>query len=222
MQELPLEIKKLETVRGALDILRYLYQQDSHLADADDIMEELDMSARRFDKAKRRLVTTGYLQRRADYLYELTPRGMESAQLVVEHDLEQEAGDATQTHVERQLVLVLPRNLVVGEDSPLQIGIAPLSGPHNDVDVLLRLQATYAEVGELDEQQRLGASPLVLETTIRPLGYDLARLRLEVFQLLGGGEDVSACGGMYVDVMVLPHGDTGELIAYSSALQFQL
>ena len=79
MPELSMHLKKLETLPGALDIIRYLDESETGYADADDITYDLDMSSRRFGKATRRLVTNGYIQMRSDYVYELTRRGGRAA-----------------------------------------------------------------------------------------------------------------------------------------------
>lgn len=217
MAELTQDLKKLQTVRGALEILAYLYTKPNFMADPDDIMDDLDMSVRRFDKAKRRLVTTGYIQMHGDYMYELTPKGEESAELLVSIAEADEASSANT--IQREIVIALPRNLVSGQASPLQIGFAP-NNAQASTDVVLRLQAIHAEIGELDEVVQLNARKQIIETTITPQQYDQARLRLEVYQLDPSGEDLSECGGLYVDVHVLDSGDTGEMIGYSGTLEF--
>jgi len=218
MAELPQELQKLRTVRGALEILAYLYTKPNYVADPDDIMDDLDMSARRFDKAKRRLVTTGYIQMRGDYMYELTTKGEESADLLV--SMAEEDNAAAASKIQREVVLALPRNLVSGQESPLQIGFAPNSA-QSSTEVVLRLQAINAELGDLDEVVQLNASKQIIETTIVPQQYDQARLRLEVYQLSPSSDDLTECGGLYVDVHVLDSGDTGEMIGYSGTLEFQ-
>ena len=82
MAELSNDLKKIETVQGAFEILKYLYAKDNNAADGDDIMDDLELSTRRFDKAKRRLVTRNYIQMRSDYIYELTRKGLENAELL--------------------------------------------------------------------------------------------------------------------------------------------
>ncbi|MCA9912598.1 MAG: hypothetical protein KC496_04600 [Anaerolineae bacterium] len=218
MADLPLDLQKLQTVRGALEILVYLYGRPDFVADPDDIMDDLDMNTRRFDKAKRRLVTTGYIQMRGDYLYELTPKGEESAELLT-HMVEQDEAQSA-NKVQREIVLALPRNLVAGQESPLQIGFAPqLEQGHTDI--ILRLQAIHAEIGDYDEIIHLNANKHIIETTIQPLAYDQARLRLEVFQTSASSDDLTDCGGLYVDVLVMDGGDTGEMMGYSATLEFE-
>lgn len=218
MADLPLDLQKLQTVRGALEILVYLYGRPDFVADPDGIMDDLDMSTRRFDKAKRRLVTTGYIQMRGDYLYELTPKGEESAQLLA-NMAEQDEAEAV-GKVQREVVLALPRNLIAGQESPLKIGFAP-QADLGHMDIVLRLQAIHAEIGDYDELIQLNASKHIIETTIQPQSYDQARLRLEIFQTSASGGGVTECGGLYVDVMVMDSGDTGEMMAYSATLEFE-
>lgn len=218
MSELPLDLRQLETVRGAFEILKYLDDQPDNAADGDDIMDDLDLSSRGFDKAKRRLVTRGYIQMRSDYFLELTPKGSESAAVLKEHDAE--SGDNDDSAIERQLVLVLPRNLVVGQTSTLQIGIEPSDDFMGSSSVIVRVSTNYAKLGNFNEMAILSSDALVLETTVTPENYDQARIKVEVYILAEGGDDLKACGGMYVDVLVLASGETGDDIAYGGVLSF--
>jgi predicted transcriptional regulator len=217
MSELPIDLRKLEPVGSAFDILTYLYESEDYASDGDTIMEELDISSRRFDKAKRRLVTTGYIQMRSDNLYELTRKGVESAEILSTYE---GGGSGGSEGVQRQLLLVVPRNLVYGQSSPIQVAIAPSSEFRGEADVVVRLQATYAKLGEFEEMVKLSGDRLVLNTTISPEAYDQARVKVELYQLDSSGEDLTACGGMYVDVTVLPSGKTGDMIAYSVDASF--
>jgi len=217
MTELPIDLKKLEPVPGAFEILRYLLQQKGMMADGDQIMTDLDMSSRRWDKAKRRLVTTGYIQMRNDYSYELTHKGVESAQILEEFGDNLGAGDSDK--IQRQVILALPRNLVAGQTSPLKIGFEPV-GEFGEAQLVVRLQAMYAELGDFEESFAIGADTHVIETTLAPQQYDQVRLKLEVYQLSVGGDDLNTCGGMYVDVDVVESGNTGEMIAYGINMEF--
>lgn len=219
MAEMPIELRKLQPVRGALDILRYLSNLPDMAADSEDIVDDLGLSDRSFGKATRRLVTNGYIAMRSDYVYELTQKGEETANTLkeVEGDASAAANDGS---VQRDVVIALPRNLVAGQTAPMKIGFAPLAG-FKSSDVVLRLQSIYANVGDFDEMQNLADGSLIIETTIAPQTYDQARLKLEVFQMSAGGDDLNAAGGMYVDVVVLPEGDMGEMIAYSVPLEFK-
>jgi predicted transcriptional regulator len=217
MTELPIDLRKLEPVGSAFDILSYLYDAEDYAADGDIIMEDLDISARRFDKAKRRLVTTGYIQMRSDSSYELTRKGVESAEILSNYEGK---GSSDAAGVQRQVLLVLPRNLVYGQSSPLQLAIAPSDEFPAQADLIIRLQTTYATLGDFDEMLKLGSDKLVIDTTITPEAYDQARVKVELYQLDSSGEDLTACGGMYVDVTVLPSGKTGDMIAYSTDAVF--
>jgi len=220
MPELPLDLRKLQTVPGALDIIRYLYQLSDGVADADTMMDDLDMSERRFNKANRRLITNKYTQMRADYTYELTPKGLEGARTLIAFEAENAPEQTEQNGIKRQVMLAVPRNLVVGETSPLIIGFPSDAEFSQTTDIVLRLESVYADVGDLDEMLRLDVDSLRVETTIVPQRYNQARLKLRVFQLTNGGNELNECGGMYVDVVVLDAGDTGEMIAYSADLRF--
>lgn len=219
MAELPIDLRKLETLTGALEMIHYL----STVPDAgvEDFMDDLGLSERSVMKAIRRLATNGYVQMTGDYIYTLTPKGAESAQVLAEH-FSGSAEDAPDNgKVMRQLVIALPRNLVVGETSPLHIGFAPSDEFTGATDVVLRLSPTYADIGGFDEMVQLGSDALVVETEITPQDRDQARIKLEVYELSADGDNLDVAGGMYVDVVVLPEGDTGELIAYGVDLGFK-
>ena len=220
MAELPIDLRQLEPVRGAHDILRYLYNQADHVADGDDIMDDLGLSSRGWDKAKRRLVTRGYIQMQGDYAYELTSKGADSAQILLEHDGASGAQD-DDGKVERQVVVALPRNLVLGQTSPMMIGFEPKDEFSDSASLVLRVSTTYADLGDFEEMVTLDSDTHIIETTITPQAYNQARIKLEVFQFSPGGDDLSECGGMYVDVVVLESGDTGEMIGYGVDLEFE-
>jgi hypothetical protein len=219
MARLPIDLQQLEPVRGALEIIRYLYQQTNHAADGDAIMDDLDLSERGWDKAKRRLVTRSYIQMQSQYIYELTSKGVESARILIEYDASGGA-DEGDDKVQRQVVLALPRNLVLGQTVPLKVGIEPYEGFGEDANLILRMSALYADLGEWEEMVTLGAEALIVETTITPQPYQQARIKLEVYQFSPEGDDLSECGGLYVDIGVLAAGAAGEIIGYSAQLEF--
>lgn len=217
MSQLPMELRRLQPVRGALELLTYLSESSSGAADADEIVEDLSMSDRSFNKVIRRLVTTQYIQMRSDYVYELTQKGRNAAQTLAE--FEGQGADAT--GITRQVIIAVPRNLVAGQISPLYIGFAPESSFAQETDVIVQLDGQYLELGDFDEMVKLNRDSAVVETTIAPQEYDQGRLKLHVFQLSAGGDDLNEAGGMYVDIAVLPGGDTGELIAYGAEMSFK-
>ncbi len=218
--ELPIDLQKLEPVRGAFDLLRYLSDKPNGVLD-EDIMDDLDMSVRRFDKAKRRLVTTGYMSMRSDQVFELTQKGLDAAEVIAAYDRAQsDMADDADDKLQRQVVITVPRNLIIGEMSPLRVGIEPSPDFGDVTDLVVRLEAIYADLGEWNEIVKLGTDALILETTITPQDYNQARLRLDVKQLSNDGMGISDCGGMYVDIAVLDSGDTGATIAYAAELEF--
>jgi hypothetical protein len=221
MTELPIDLRQLEPVKGALDILRYLYKQTGFVADGDDIMDNLSLSERGWDKAKRRLVTLNYIQMQGDYSYELTRKGQQRAQILKEYDADGGAGDDDDEKVQRQVVIALPRNLVLGKISPLKIGIEPYDGFGDDATLVMRMSAMNADIGEWNEMVTLGSEAFILETTIKPQPFHQARIKLEVYEFSPGGDDLLECGGMYVDVNVLEAGDPGEIIGYGANLEFE-
>ena len=221
MAELPIDLRQLEPVRGALDILRYLYQQDGYAADGDEIMDNLGLSERGWDKAKRRLVTRNYIQMQSDYIYELTRKGQESGKTLKEYDAGGGGAEEDDEKVERQIVIALPRNLVLGQTSPLKVGIEPYADFGDESTLVMRMSTINADLGEWNEIVTLSSDAFILETTIKPQPFHQARIKLEVYEFSPGGDDLVECGGMYVDVNVLESGDPGELIGYGSSLEFE-
>ena len=217
MAELPMELKKLETVRGAFEILKYLYGVDGYAADGDDIMDDLELSTRRFDKAKRRLVTRNYIQMQGDYVYELTRKGVESAETLL--DFDGAGGGASDDGITRQLAMVLPRNFVYGQTSPLKIGVEPSSEFTDTANLVVRVTPTHAQLGDFNEMATLDGNALIMETTITPEAYDKARIKVEVYQMKN--DDFAELGGMYVDVVVVEEGDSGADYAYTTDLTFE-
>lgn len=218
MAELPMELKKLETVRGAFEILKYLHGLDGHAADGDDIMDDLELSTRRFDKAKRRLVTRNYIQMQGDYVYELTRKGLESAETLIEFEGGGGAGSET-NGITRQLAMILPRNFVYGQTSPLKIGIAPDSSFIDVTNLVVRLSPINAQLGDFNEMATLDSKGLIMETTVTPEAFDKARIKVEVYQMKN--DDFAELGGMYVDVIIVDEGNTGAEYAYTTDLTFE-
>ncbi|MGB7341934.1 MAG: hypothetical protein WBC91_23755 [Phototrophicaceae bacterium] len=216
MAELPSDLKKLETVRGAFEILKYLYEIPNHAADGDDIMDDLDLSVRRFDKAKRRLVTRNYIQMRSDYTYELTRKGVESSETLIAFGGASSDGD--DTGITRQLAVVVPRNFVYGQTSPLKIGIAPSNDMADTANLIVRVTPIHADLGEYNEMATLDSNALVMETTITPQAFDKARIKVEVYQMKD--DDFAELGGLYLDVVIVESGDTGDDYAYTTDLNF--
>lgn len=216
MAELPSDLKKLETVLGAFDILKYLYAQPDNAGDGDDIMDDLELGTRRFDKAKRRLVTRNYIQMRSDYVYELTRKGLESAEILL--DMDKLDGDTAVEGIQRQLALVVPRNFVYGTTSALKIGISPSSEFTDSANLILRITPVNAELGDYNEMATLTGDALIVETTITPSAFDKARIKVEVYQMQD--DDFAELGGMYVDMVIVDEGDTGTEFAYTTDLTF--
>lgn len=225
MAELPLHLQRLQTVPSALDIIRFLNAQPQTMADFDTIMTILDISERRAQKATRRLVTTGYMLMREEYAYQLTEQGLRAAEELAEYDaaVPVEAPD-NRGLIRRQLLLALPQVLVAGRTHPLQIGLPadPEKRFGTPADVVLRVSGIYAEVDEADNEiMQVGNGVVRQSLTITPEFYTQARIKIEVFQLSQGGDDLHVCGGMYVDVDVVTDNAASGLVAYGTDLQFE-
>ena len=218
--DLPLHLKKLEVLPSALDIIRFLADG---AADLDDICDGLDISERRFRKATRRLVTTGYVQMGTDGVYELTSKGNNAVRDLSGYDSQAPTEDETDESPQRRLVLALPRTLIAGQAAPLHVGF-PTDASGNfepPLDLVLRLTSTYANLSSSgDKLISLGQPAYTDQITITAQPYTQVRLKVQVFQLLPGGEDISVCGGFYVDVDVADQGESGPLVAYGLDMSF--
>lgn len=222
MAELSLDLQKLESVPSALDIIRFLSSQPEGYADTDDICDGLDISERRFGKANRRLVTTGYVQMRTDYVYELTTKGRAAAEELAAYDASAPAQVSDEApRLSRKLLVALPNTLVASQAAPVHIGFPKSDAFTDETNIVVQLKAVHATLQpDSDRILSLGAGHLVDMVTITPATYDQVRLMLEVFQLSPSGDDVSACGGMFIDVPVSAQGEAGGLVAYGVDLEF--
>src|SRR5262245_24353615 len=150
--ELPIYLKQLEPLTGALDILRYLL---NGAANGDQLISDLNLSDRSFDKAKRRLVTNGYIAARSDGIMELTQKGMKVAAELVEYDANAEDNNSIgESKVSRRVLLAMPRMLTAGQAAQVIIGFeADSSGKSkNDADIVLRLSALHAKLNVEGDQ----------------------------------------------------------------------
>lgn len=221
MSDLPMHLQQLEALPSALDILRYLAQQVDTAASPEDVCDALGISDRRFNKALRRLVTNNYMNMRADFLYELTRKGKSSAQELAEYDAAGPRNTGLRAgQVSRDVVIAIPRQLVSGQTTEVLFGIEPHLGDgfRNTTDVVLRFDAVNASINTRDKMVQLGASAYRSSFSVTPGKYDQVRFKVQVFQLSEDGEDLSDCGGMYVDVHVIEGATNEALIAYSTSV----
>lgn len=219
MPELSIDLQKLQPLKGAFDIILYLSEQGVP-ADTDTICDDLDMSDRRFGKAIKRLVTTGYVQMNLDYEYYLTDKGEESAEeLEAFYGAGGSSRDVNENKVVRRLLLALPRQLTAGQTTDMHIGFeaddsSSLSSP---ADVVLRVSAIHALLsGGDDTMMQLGNDLTKQVVQLTPEMYEQVRVKVQVFQLAPNGEDITMCGGMYIDVNVDTTGDQNSLVAYAT------
>lgn len=223
MPELSVELKKLETVRGAFDVIRYLSEDDTP-AGADDICDDLDMSDRRFGKAIKRLVTRSYVQMNSDYQYFLAQKGISAAEELAAFDAAGGAQRVVNTNkVMRRLLVALPRQLTAGQTTDVQIGIE--SDASNSLatpaDIVVRVSAIHALLsGSNDEIMKLNNDVITQTMQLTPEMYTQVRVKIQIFQIAPNGEDITMCGGLYVDTTVGVEDIQGGLIAYASDIAF--
>lgn len=224
MAELPFHLKRFEPVKGALDTLRYLSEAGDELLDADDLIDLLEISERAFNKSIRRLVTLGYVQMTPEGYYQLTNNGQKSVVELAEYDAAMGGSTPVKTSskIQRRLVVAVPRSLVAREPASLHIGFHPdgssrLSSPAN---VVLRVDALHAEVvGGNDDMMQLGNDAASTTLSLTAGTYDQVRIRVQVLQLSSAGDDVSKCGGLYVDLDVSASGEAGQMTAFSANIE---
>lgn len=220
MIELSAELKKIETLPGAFDIIRYLGALNDPSAFAEQIMGDLDMSERRFNKAIRRLVTTGYVQMGAPQEYRLTDDGTEAAEELSHYD-QQAPGERPISNiygkVRRRMVVALPRMLVAGQPANMHIGFHPDSERSAaETQLVLRFTALNAQLSKNDELVDLDQGAAQCTIQILPSAESQMRVRVQVFQLDPSGVDIRLCGGMYVDIDVASNGGQTGLVAYGA------
>jgi hypothetical protein len=223
MPELSVELKKLETVRGAFDIIRYLSEDDIP-AGADDICDDLDMSDRRFGKAIKRLVTRSYVQMNSDYQYFLAQKGLSAAEELAAFDAAGGAQRVVNTNkIMRRLLVALPRQLTAGQTTNVQIGIESDAGNSlaTPADIVLRVSAIHALLsGSNDEIMKLNNDAIIQTLQLTPEMYTQVRVKIQIFQIAPNGEDITMCGGLYVDTNVGTENTQGGLIGYASDIAF--
>lgn len=220
--ELPIHLKQLEPLTGALDMLRMLARGS---ADGTEVADSLGLSDRSFDKAKRRLVTNGYIAARSDGIMELTQKGMNAASDLAEYDANKPASSGLgHGKVQRRVLIALPRTVTAGQPTQVIVGIEPdASGQfRHATDVVLRFSALNAQLHiNGDAMLKVGGAAARHMLQLTPEAYDQMRFKMQVFQISPDGEDITDCGGLYVDVAVQPAGEPGGLVAYSARLEFQ-
>jgi hypothetical protein len=218
---LPVYLQQLEPLTGALDIIRYLNR--SGVSDGITVADDLTLSDRSFDKAKRRLVTNGYIAARSDGILELTQKGMNAARELIAYDASGPSNTRGASKVQRKVLVALPRALSPNTPTPLYLGVdADSSGRmQNETDLVFRLSALNATLDVKGDQiVRVdgGAARHTVQLTAQE--YDQVRVRVEVFQLSEDGEDIQGCGGLYVDVDVQPGAAANGYVAYGAVLEF--
>lgn len=225
--ELSQPLKKLESLRSALDIIRYISAQNNGVAHSYDIMEGLSITDRRFKKAIRRLATTGYVQMANDLEYRLTEQGVLAAEELAEYDRHMAEGAVTEeapaNKIQRRLVVVLPRTLMSGQVIPFTVGFSPdvqqqFSQP---ATVVVRLAAINGVLStDSDEMISLSNDASQKRVFVKVGRFSPVRLRVQIYQLDASGLDITHCGGMHIDVDVTADAQQPGLVAYGADVFF--
>lgn len=226
--ELPFYLKTLPP--EALEIIRYYKRLGNTVAFTDAIIQSTGLSERGFGKAIRRLVTKGYLVLDGDQQYRLTELGQLAVSELPESDGQNPEPapeePARQRIVEREVVLAAPAALVADKPATITVGFAPASGEARDtgsLDVLLRLSVLNGQPATAQETSLIVGSRAAKQTfTVTAGRFKQARLRLQIYQTGDALDEAYSCGGMYVDLDVLPPGATArdDQLAYRTTARF--
>lgn len=223
--QLPMHLVQLESLPSALDLLRYLANHAEEAAFPEEMMEDLAISERRYSKAMRRLVTNSYTQMLPDNRFELTHKGISAAEELAVYDADAPtSAPIAQGSVERDLIVAVPFQLAAGEPAEILVGFEPMSSSSfaRSTEVVLRFEAIHASLSVRDESVTLDSGALVQRLMMTPSFYDQARLKVQVFQISEDGEDLSDCGGLYVDLDVVASQPNTTLVAYNSSVTLSL
>ncbi|MCU0475126.1 MAG: hypothetical protein MUC99_03260 [Anaerolineae bacterium] len=227
--ELPIHLKSLEPLTGALDILRYLNRQPDFSGSVSEMQDVLGIGPVTFGKAIRRLVTKSYVQMDSDDSYRLTDGGRRIAEELADYDAASggvsRQRDDSDLLVSGRLVLVAPRFLAAGQPVELAVGasVDQAEGLPEGADVLVRVQAVHADPARPQDVSLMVAdAPQYGTVHLTAQYYDMVRVRVEVYQVMPDGEEVVPCGGMYVDLPVSVQAtQSSERAAYGAALSFR-
>lgn len=229
--ELPYDLKTLEPLQGALDILRYLGTLDVPTADADEICDALDISSVRFGKAIRRLVTQSYVVMDGAMTYRLAERGHKAVEILAAYDAANPASDANADEgavdsVLRHLVVALPQPLVAQAANTVVVGVegASSGGALNvPADLVLRLSVVNGQPSKpVEAGLTLGNEPAQHSFSVTPDAYQQVRLRVQVFQLGPNPDDINIAGGLYIDADVTGAAHNPQFVAYGGTLAVQM
>ncbi|TVR23544.1 MAG: hypothetical protein EA396_03215 [Anaerolineaceae bacterium] len=221
--EISFQLKTLEPLKGAWDILRMFGNTDSDRLPADQIMQTLDLSERVFNKAMRRLVTKGYVQMDGSLIYRVTENGGRVIAELLAYD-EATGGQPTKTSsrrssVSRRMMCAVPVSATANQPAPLFVGFHPGDVPDDGAEVVVRVTVLNGQPDAPEDMIfALDGAQAYQIMTIVPGLFDQVRLRLEAYQL-GEMGDVQPAGGMYVDLPVTLRDGDSRLTAYGADIQ---
>ncbi len=227
MTGLPTDLQKLPP--PALDVIRFLGTRKDG-ATTDEIMAGTGLSARSLGKAIRRLVTRYYVEMPEQEYYTLTSSGQEAAHVLHAQDgdaadtapqqptapvpqqepaHQPDAGPdaAAIAWHQRRVSAFLPKEMVARAPVPVRVGFEAAAGGahplHEPAHVIVRVSVPGGTVEPVERPLELPVSapagPVRFRVTMQHTGA--ARVRVEVFQVVGPGE-VLAVGGMFFDLPV--------------------
>jgi predicted transcriptional regulator len=226
MTEISFQLRTLEPLKGAWDILRLFGSSSQSILSADEIVDIVDLSERSFSKAMRRLVTKGYVQHDGDLMYRLTDNGRNLVSELLAYDDEMrhmpQVAHQTQSNILRRLVCAVPHIFTVGDEQTVLIGFHGGDVPDDEAEVVVRVTAINATpASPQDVIFTLGSGVAYEQLTVKADEFTQIRLRLEAYQM-GEMGDITPAGGMVVDVPVTIEPVTPHLVAYGTDIALSL
>lgn len=220
MTEISFQLRTLEPLKGAWDILRLFGSSNHSILSSDEIIDSVNLSERSFSKAMRRLVTKGYIQHDGDLMYRLTDNGRNLMNELLTYDEEMrhipQTAPKARIDVLRRLVCAVPHTFPVGDEQTVFIGFHAGNLPNDSSEVVVRVTAINATPATpQDVIFTLDSGVTYEQVVIKADEFTQVRLRLEAYQL-GEMGDISPAGGMIVDVPVTTESIEPQLVAYGT------
>jgi predicted transcriptional regulator len=223
--EMSFQLKTLEPLKGALDILRMFGTTDSDTIDADTIIDTLDLTDRTFNKAMRRLVTKQYLQMDGDMVYRMTDNGKSITEELLAYDEAVGEGGvpepvSTKQEIKRRMLCAMPAQFNADQPAVLFVGFKEATDEHDDpIEVVVRTTIINGEPESAEDLIfKLDNGHTAQAITVTPLAYTEVRVKMEVYQL-GEMGDINSAGGMYVDLPVRAGNQPAQMVAYGTNIQ---
>ncbi|GAB4572714.1 MAG: hypothetical protein Kow0077_12930 [Anaerolineae bacterium] len=211
--------------KGAIEIIRFLGEQDGYAAFDEDILAATDLSERAYGKAIRRLVTREYIEMQFDGSYTLTETGIEAAEAIAAYDAEagfddeaviegEEEAFIELLEINRPVTVVYPRLLAAGQPAYVFLRVDGAANAEDalpvPVDLLFEVQDSSARGdGELD------VIPEQVDATV-PEKDPAEAARFEVIAPAPGTYTLQVVANQVTQTELMP---VGELVLHLTAVE---